>query len=356
MTRIRRAAYSALVVALLASSFSWAQPVPQPGQPGQGQPGQGQPGQGQPGQGQPGQPNPHAGQPGFPPNPHGAPPPGRGRPGGPGQQMNPRRVGPQGMPGMPGMPNRQLGQRRPGSAPVPPKKAHDDGGHKKVCPGHGPTDKPHHINWWQGLLMVNNERAEKGGFLNHLLFRYHNDQDPCDPKNEPPPFLASILNFAALGYLLVRFGRKPLAEALVKRREGIMNEIETATRLREEAEDRLLEYEEKLENMQDKLEELRTEYAAAAEAERKHILQEAEERRARMRRDAEFRIEQELKQARVELLREAVEGAVVAAEELIAKRVGPPDLDRIANEYLRSIGPSLAAQAKSQRLGAGGAS
>jgi F-type H+-transporting ATPase subunit b len=255
------------------------------------------------------------------------------------------------------MPNRP---RRPSQVPArpaaPPPKAHHDDGHKKHCPGHGPTDKPHHANWWHGLLMVNNERAQSGGFVNRLLFRYHNDKDPCDPRNEPPPFLASILNFAALGYLLVRYGRKPLADALVKRREEIMGEIETATRLRDEAEARLVDYEDKIENIQDKLEELRLEYAALAERERKHILQEAEERRARMRRDAEFRIEQELKQARVELLREAVEGAVTAAEDLLAKRVGPGDFDKIAGDYLKSIGPALAQQAKSGQLGAGGAS
>ncbi len=338
MTRFRRTAalLFACSLALLASSLASGQPAPGPADP-------------------------HAGH----DHPPAAPPPGRGRQGGP--QMAPRRVGPPS--GMPNFPNRPPPPgRHPGATPPPGGHGHgaekhggqkhgdDHGGAAHHCPGHGPLDAPHHPNWWHGLLMVNNERAQAGGFANQLLFRYENDKDPCDPKNEPPPFLASVLNFGALAYLVVRFGKKPLADALVKRRESIMGEIENATRLREEAEARLVEYEEKFENIQDKLEELRAEYAALAETEKKHVLAEAEERRVRMRKDAEFRIEQELKQARVELLREAVESAVVAAEELLRKRVQQQDLERMANDYLKAIGPSVAEGKKATRLGAGVAS
>src|SRR5262249_26430613 len=150
-----------------------------------------------------------------------------------------------------------------------------------------------------------------------------------------------VLNFGVLAFILYRYGRKPLAEALVKRKQSIMAEIDTATKLKDDAEARLEEYEEKLENIEAKLEEGRAGYAAQAEIEKKHILAEAEERRVRMRRDAEFRIDQELKTARAELLREAVVNAVAAAEELIAKQVQPRDLDKMADDYLRSIGPSL---------------
>jgi F-type H+-transporting ATPase subunit b len=203
------------------------------------------------------------------------------------------------------------------------------------------------MNWWKGILMVNNEAAEKGGFVNELLFRYENPKDPCDHKNLPPPFLASLLNFGVLAFVLYRFGKKPLAEALVARKKTIMAEIDQATKLKEDAEDRLEEYEEKLENIEAKLEEVRADYRAQAEVEKKHILAEAEERRARMRRDAEFRIDQEMKAMRDELLREAVANAVVAAEELIAKNVTATDNDKMAADYLKSVGAALAAGGRS---------
>lgn len=267
-------------------------------------------------------------QPGQPGLPAGHPPvldPHFGRPLGVGADQQ--------RPARPVLPN----QMQAPPKPVEPKKQLEE------CPGHGPLDAPHHINWWHGMLMVNNERAKQGGFLNELLFRYNNEANPCDEKNEPPPFLASILNFGVLLYVIGRFGKKPVAEALKKRREAIMGEIENATRLRVEAEERLADLEDKFDRIEQTLAELKTEYAAQAEAEKKFILAEAMERRERMKRDAEFRIEQERKGAKVELLQEAVLDAVQAAEQLIAERATAQDHERLLDEYLASVPAALVA-------------
>jgi F-type H+-transporting ATPase subunit b len=241
-----------------------------------------------------------------------------------------------GMPGHGGVPMPRPGGKAPARQPEPaPKKKAEE------CPGHGPLDAPHHVNWWHGMLMVNNERAQKGDFLNSLLFRYHNENDPCDKNNEPPPFLASLLNFGLLAFIVYRFGRKPISEALKKRKSTIMGDIENATRLREEAEQRLDDYKTRFERIEETLADLKAEYATQAEVEKKHILAEAEERRARMRRDVEFRLEQELKSAKTELLHEAVQGAVAAAEQMIRQRATTQDQDRIAQEYLRVVPEAL---------------
>ncbi|MFO0760909.1 MAG: ATP synthase F0 subunit B [Byssovorax sp.] len=235
------------------------------------------------------------------------------------------------------------GFRRPSTAvPEEPEKSHEE----EECPGHRPLDIPHAPNWWRGILMVNNELAESKNPLMQLLFRYENHDNPCDEKNQPPPFLASVLNFALLAWILARFGKKPLAEALLKRKNEIMQEIETAETLKEDAERRLDEYEQKLETMEETLEELRAEFAAQAEQEKKSVLAEAEERRVRMRKDAEFRIEQEMKSARAQVLQEAVVAAVAAAEALLVKRTTASDLDKMAEDYLKSVGAALKADAQ----------
>ncbi|MCC6558707.1 MAG: ATP synthase F0 subunit B [Polyangiaceae bacterium] len=278
-------------------------------------------------------------------------PAGQGQPGQPGQQpiVRPlpgrpanippgRPIGPGGRQFPPGRPIPGPGGRAHAEPAEPEHKSHG----AEVCPGHGPMDPPHHVNWWRGLIGVNNERAAGEGFsLDHLLWRYHNDKDPCDPKNEPPPFLASVLNFGLLAFILYHFGKKPLAEALVKRKQAIMGEIDNATRLKDEAEGRLEEYEEKLDHLEETLEQLKAEYASQAAVERKNLLAELEERRARMRRDAEFRIEQELKAARLELLHEAVNNAVAAAEEILRKHASAEDQGRLADDYLAAIPAAL---------------
>jgi F-type H+-transporting ATPase subunit b len=278
--------------------------------------------------------------PGHPPAPGmGAPPGGRGqgvfRPDGRFQG------GPPGTrPGRPGAP--------PGAAPGVKPPAHalqheddDHGGADHECPGHGPDDAPPLVNLWHGILMVNNERASQPGFFNHLLFRYQNAADPCDPRNEPPPYLAALFNFGVLAFVAYRFGRKPLADALERRKQAIMAEIETATQLKAKAEARLEGYEEELENIEAKLAAARAEYAAQAETEQKHILSEAEERRVRMRRDAEFRIEQERKTVREELLREAMIAATAGAEDLIRKKIASADQDRMASDFLAAVVPAM---------------
>jgi len=121
-----------------------------------------------------------------------------------------------------------------------------------------------------------------------------------------------------------------------------MGEIDNAARLKNEAQKRLDEYEGKFEQMADTLETLKAEYAAQAELEKKHVIAEAEERRARMRRDAEFRIDQELRTARIELMHEAVQNATAAAEEIIRSRAAQADLDRMSEDYLTSVREALA--------------
>ena len=345
------AAALGLGLSLAIASAAFAQPAPAPPPVGaQVPPGPpGQPGGVQIRKIDPSQLPPGFRQPGGPMAPGG--PGGPGGPGAPGGQRPPFPPGmrpPGGMP--PGLP--------PGfnpRAPTPPpahaahhEEAEEGHGEHEWCPGHGASDPPPAPNWWRGLLMADNERAKSDSFVNQLLFRYENKKDHCDKDNMPPPFLATVINFALLGFILYKFGRKPLAEALMKRKTTIMAEIETATKLKDDAERRLTEYEDKFERMDDTLEELRAELAAQSEKEKAHILAEAEERRVRMRRDAEFRIDQEAKTARAELLQQAIVGAAAAAEELLLKKVGPSDLDRMAEDYLKAVGPAI----KGPRVGA----
>jgi len=274
-------------------------------------------------------------------------PPGQQRPvpgQNPGVRPMPGQV-PGAQPGRPGFPPNVRPLQRPATTHV--AEEHAGGGHGEAhCPGHGPHDAPHfdQINWWHGMIAVNNEKAAEGGFVNQLLWRYENHANPCDPKNEAPPFLAALLNLGVLGFVLYRFGKKPVSEALAKRKQTIMADIENAARLKENAEKRLAEYESKFEQIEETLAAMKAEYAAQAELEKKHVLAEAEERRARMRRDAEFRVEQELRTARLELMHEAVESATAAAEEIIRKRTAQADMDRMSDDYLSAVRAALAAE------------
>jgi len=155
---------------------------------------------------------------------------------------------------------------------------------------------------------------------------------------ETPPYIAMLINFGILaaGYYLL--GKKPIVEGLQARRDSIAKDIEEAQRMKHEAEERAKKYQAKLEILEQEVVAAREALVRSGEAERDRIVKDAEAKAERMRKDAEFLVEQELKQIRLDLWRDAVDTAVVAAEELLKKRVTPADQERLAEDYLADLG------------------
>jgi F-type H+-transporting ATPase subunit b len=197
-------------------------------------------------------------------------------------------------------------------------------------PGTAPPGETHTVDHGPGEFnLFHGVLGEKEGLAEgNLLFR---------PKGTPPPFGAWLVNFAILAYFVGRFSARPVGDALKKRKAGIMHGIEEASRMKEDAADRLAGYEDKLQHVDDEIERVKREMQEAGEAERVRILQEAHEKRERMERDTRLLIEQELKAAREILLRETIAGAVRSASVTLEKQLTPADHDRLAKEYLEAL-------------------
>jgi F-type H+-transporting ATPase subunit b len=259
-------------------------------------------------------------------------------------------------------------KREKGGAPAEPVEAkgrkypRDEHGY---CIGQGPTDPPKNVNLFHGWLGVDNARAvpppprrvegETGFFAERLgspawwkwrltpnPYRYENHDDECDPRNTPIPLLANLINFAALMFIVTRFGAKPVAEALKKRRDSVMSEIDRARAIKESAEARLAEYEADIQQLDVKLETLQKQYADEAALEEKRLREDLAQARDRLLSDASFRIEQEGKSTRDRLSREALDGALDAAEALLRTSVKGADHDRLCEEFLDQLGTTLA--------------
>lgn len=204
--------------------------------------------------------------------------------------------------------------------------AHGESGHgESDHAAHGEHDEkapPPPINWWHGLL------GEKANEPPSILWR---------EPGEPAPFLASLLNFGILVLIVNRYGKRALADALVKRKETITREIDEATRLRKAAEDRLSQYEAKLAKISDELERVHREFREQGERDKERIIQEAKERRERMRKDTEIVLAQEAKQMQKELLAEIVAQATRTATEILSKNTTLGDHDRFAEAFLHQL-------------------
>jgi F0F1-type ATP synthase membrane subunit b/b' len=178
------------------------------------------------------------------------------------------------------------------------------------------------INWAHGFV------GEKDGVEPGLLWR---------PRGMPAPYLAQVANTVVLFGILILVGRAPLAEALRRRRERIVAGMEEAAKMRSEAEVSLAGLEDKLRHLDEEIERVRREMREGAEVERRRLMTESRERRERLERDARVLVEQELKAAREVLVRETVVSAVRSAEEILAKRIGAADHERVADDYLEAV-------------------
>jgi F-type H+-transporting ATPase subunit b len=194
--------------------------------------------------------------------------------------------------------------------------------------GEGAESAEHHIptvddiNWAYGLL------GEREGVEPDLLFR---------PVGMQPPFLATILNSALLFTILIYFGRKPIGEALRKRKEDIMRGIQEAARMKEEATRQFADYEAQLAGMDQRVEKARQEIRRAGELERERVVSEAKQRRERMEQEARRLVAQELEAARVELMRRVVRAAAARAEGMLVAQVTAQDQRRLEEAYLNDV-------------------
>ena len=206
---------------------------------------------------------------------------------------------------------------------------HEEGAHG--AGEHGGHHVPHlsDINWFYGMI------GTKEGVEPSVAFR---------PPEMPAPFGALLLNAAILYFILFKLLGKPILDGLRTRKETILRGMDDAARMKRDAETRLEDYEEKLDHIDDEIVRVRNEMREAGQLERERILKDAKERRARMERDAKILIEQELKAAREELMREAVRAAVSSAQSTLQAKISSSDQQRLADEYiggLRSAAPGL---------------
>jgi F-type H+-transporting ATPase subunit b len=217
-------------------------------------------------------------------------------------------------------------QDAPAAGAHVPAEGHGDAHAEGHGGDHAPTFDD--INWMYGFL------GEKEGEEPSLLWR---------PKGMPVPFGALALNAAILYWLLIKFGKKPIGDALKARKLGIMKGMEEAAKMKAEAEATLAKYQKKLDHIEDEVERIKSDAKSNSEAESARILSEAKERRTRMERDARLLVEQELKAARENLMRDTVRAAVKTAEATLTAKVGDSDQQRLGDEFLASIKASGAA-------------
>lgn len=142
------------------------------------------------------------------------------------------------------------------------------------------------------------------------------------------------LNFAALVFLLVKFGGKPIVESLSSRRKAIEGELRELQAKRDEAERSYKEFAAKLEGLEAEVELTVQRATDLAKEERHRILAEAEAAARDIRRQAEAAVATAAAAAQQQLQNEVAEQAAAMAEQLLIKNLTSADQVAIIEQYL----------------------
>jgi F-type H+-transporting ATPase subunit b len=149
--------------------------------------------------------------------------------------------------------------------------------------------------------------------------------------------IKQAINFLILAGVLVYFLRKPFSSFLRERSDLLRKAIDDAAKARAEAAEKLAAIETRTAKLADEIAGMNAKMDVEAAAEARRLQETAAVEISRIRVQAEFTGEQEVKKAREELRREASLLAAQAAEELVRKTLSTEDQERLVRENLEKI-------------------
>lgn len=146
-----------------------------------------------------------------------------------------------------------------------------------------------------------------------------------------------LINFLILLYLAQRFVLPLVRDHLRLRREQIRSAVVEAREEWERAEQIVREYRDRMARLGEESKKILAGLNAEAERDRTRLLAEAEELARKIKADAGFVGEQEVKVARRRLREEMAEIAQATAQGLLKSRITPEDQRRLMEDFLRGV-------------------
>lgn len=147
-----------------------------------------------------------------------------------------------------------------------------------------------------------------------------------------------LINFLLCLYLLKRFLLPWVKGYLLSRREAIVAAVTEAEEARKRMEAVVRDYHDRLARLNETSGEIRETSLKEGERERAMLLREAEEMAAKIKADANFLAEQEVKVAQQRLREEMARTARAAADGFIRQHMTSDDRNRWVGDFLREVG------------------
>jgi F-type H+-transporting ATPase subunit b len=147
-----------------------------------------------------------------------------------------------------------------------------------------------------------------------------------------------FLNFLIFVYLIKRFVVPLIKGHLKSRREGLLSAVREADEGKKRAEAAVRDYRERLARLNQEVRQIEDSLKTDGEREKTKLLREAEDLASKVKEDARFLAEQEVKVARQKIREEMAGNARANAAELLRRNLSAADQERLVEEFVQGIG------------------
>lgn len=148
------------------------------------------------------------------------------------------------------------------------------------------------------------------------------------------------INFLIYAFIIVKFVFPLVRGFLRSRREEVVSVITQASAKKQQAEALVREYKTKLAGVEEESAAILASWCEDAEREKGKLISEAQSMAAKIKEDAQFLADQEVKIARQKIREEMAGEAEAMAEELVRRHFTAADQNRLATEFIEQIGQS----------------
>jgi F-type H+-transporting ATPase subunit b len=146
-----------------------------------------------------------------------------------------------------------------------------------------------------------------------------------------------LLVFLVCVFILKRYVFPIIGQTLDKRAESISSEIDSAAKLREEADGVLAEYRQRLQEARQQAEEIIARAHKAGEAHQKEVVETARAERERLLEQTRRDVESETRRAIDSIRREVADLTVLATEKVTRKTLTDEDHKRLIDDALAEL-------------------
>jgi F-type H+-transporting ATPase subunit b len=118
----------------------------------------------------------------------------------------------------------------------------------------------------------------------------------------------------------------------------VVTSIEGATESKQKAEAMVKDYQGRLARLPQEVQAIELSFRTEGEREKTKLLEEGQRRVGKIKEDAAFLAEQEVKVARQKIREEMADRAETAAKELIQRNLSPADQSHLVADFIQNIG------------------